>query len=835
MKISWEWLGQYVDLTGLTPQTVANALTNAGLEVEGVHSLGAVFQQVVVAQILQVEPHPQADRLRLVTVRLDENHTTRVVCGAPNVREGIWVAFAKEGATVLNRKDGSPFVLGVATIRGVESRGMICAIEELGLAERYQQQEDGIWVLDSLLTEPAAALGQDLKQVLALSSDVILETAPTANRGDQMSVIGVAREVAALFERPLHRPELSTNLQEFVAPTAEGFSVSLADANVCQYYAGALLNHVRVAPSPAWMVQRLEAAGIRSINNVVDITNYVMLEFGQPLHAFDRNRFGNGGTIGVRFATEAETLTTLDGQSRTLTNDSVVITLNDSPVALAGVMGGESTEILPETQHVFLEAAYFPPASTRRSARSVGLRTDSSARFERGVDFGSVRHALARAMDLLVLLAQAQPMAVVEHQAGEIPASAPVRLSQHRLNRQVGLDIPPDTVREILTRLGFETRVVSGQADSVVWEVAVPSFRQHDVRREIDLIEEVIRVYGYDRIPYTLPEKAAAPPLSLRAQLMTHLHRSMQGLGLQEVVTTSLLGEPLLAEVAMPQPSDSTIRLTNSHSSDHALMRQRILPTLLTVAQHNQFQGLERVWVYELGRTYQLRGKANHKNTAVSEKLQLAGLMMGPLSTGIWRDNQPADYYHLKGVLDALLHSLGLQGEVSYEPKPETMPFLHPGQSAQISLEGKRLGYAGRLHPQVQERLKLRQPVLLFELDVDSLQKALQAKQSTPVHQRSAAMLSSFPSVDRDLAFCVSDTVSHQQIQQQLRQLNQPLIQHLELFDEYRSDQLPPGTRSLAYRFTLQSSQRTLTDADADQVMAQVRQSLEQTLQVQFR
>jgi phenylalanyl-tRNA synthetase beta chain len=848
MRVSLEWLNEYVDIAGLAPETIAASLTNAGLEVEHIEHIGPQFSGVVVAKVQTVEPHPNADRLRLVTVSLGpfqspvqgetdpqeadqtqeqtpvQPRQAKVVCGAPNVREGMLIAFAQEGATVLSRKDNTRFTLEKTKIRGVESAGMICSIDELGLEGQFEKAEDGIWPIGGLVQE--AQLGQDLKQALNLQGDVILEVAPTANRGDLMSMMGVAREVAALFDRPLHHPDYPHFPD--ITERAE-LQILLKDPTLCRYYGGVIMRNLRIGSSPDWMGCRLQAAGVRSINNVVDITNYVMLEMGQPLHAFDQNKLGVIGQLDVRRAREGEKLTTLDGVERALTPESVVIAMNDRPVAMAGLMGGASTEIDEQSRHLFLESAYFLPPAIRKSAKSVGLRSEASARFERGVDLENCRNALLRAAQLLRQHAGAEFVRLLDSPA--LFTEAPkITLHVDRIEKILGLSIDPDTVARILKKLGFRLQPASKENRSVV--VAVPSFRQEDVKREIDLIEEVVRIYGYDKVPYTLPLKTGVSAITPRARLVRGIGEAMRSQGLQEVVTTSLIGPHLLEKTGFTVNDDQLVSVLNSHSSEHTQMRQSLLPNLIEVAKFNQAQGAEDVWIYELGRTYFRLGKPNHKNSGVSERLHLAGLVTGSTLAGGWQRKEPADFYLLKGILESLLSDLRVNDALRFAPTSD-VACLHPGKAASILLGGsnKSLGFLGELHPDLQKTLKFRLPVYVYELNVELLFKAL--KQSGPSTQ--VARIAPYPSVERDMALLAPNSLHHQDVINVLTSAKEPLLRHIALFDEYRSEQLGADRRSLAYRLTFRCDEATMTDVDVDQRMGRLKESLSKALPIQFR
>ncbi len=824
MRVSLEWLNDYVDITGLQPAVIAEALTNSGLEVEGIETIGPRFQGVVIGRILAIEPHPNADRLRLVTVDIGADTPMKVVCGAPNVEENRVIAYAREGACVLSRKDNTLFTLEKAKIRGVESIGMICSLDELGLDTQYEKTGDGIWHLDAVLKAPV--LGQDLKIALGLSGDTVLEVAPTANRGDLMSMRGVAREVAALFGKTMKPSALDALKPPATPMTVE---IQLSDTSICGYYAGLRLSNLKVGASPAWLSQRLQAAGIRSISNVVDITNYVMLETGQPLHAFDLGKLGTAGIIDVRKAREDEQLTTLDAIDRPLSAESVLVTFNDAPVAMAGLMGGASTEMDDASTGVFLESAYFVPAAIRRSAKSVGLRSEASARFERGVDPQQCRVALLRAAELFVELAGGT---IEDWRESSEPTVAAVTLplTLAHFERWIGLPMTTEMVTPILHALGFAVAV----QDSETLIVTVPSFRQDDVTREIDLIEEVIRIYGYDKVPYTLPQNTGIASITPRARFTRTLGEQLRAQGLQEVSTTSLIGPSLLEKTGFTLNADQLVSVLNSHSSEHTQMRQSLLPNLLEVAKFNQSQGADDVWIYELGRAYFKLGKPNFKNAGVSEKLYAAGLITGGTQTGVWHkavaDQGKPDFYVLKGIVENLLGGLRLDNNVSWHPASAT-PHLHPGKSAELKLSGKSVGTLGQLHPQIQNRLKFRQAVFVFELNVEMLLKAHKQTVTTPTF----AKLSPFPAVARDMAVLLPNTVQHADIVAVLESVNDPLLKDVTLFDEYRSEQLGADRRSLAYRLTFRNQDATLTDADIDTHVTGLKDALKTKLPIEFR
>jgi phenylalanyl-tRNA synthetase beta chain len=832
MKLSTTWLNDYIDVQDITPQRLADALTNAGLEVEGgIESTGIRFKHVIVAKVLALSPHPNADKLRLVSIDCGaERGQTQVVCGAPNVAEGQRIAFALNGATVFSTKQNAWFTLTPAVIRGVESQGMVCSLEELALTSQYEST-GGIWVLNDIVGDDC--IGQALEVALGLEADrdAILETAPTANRGDWMSYWGVAREVSALFERPLKSVDTLAE-EELETLTPSFFSIHLEDESICSIYLGASLEDVKVAPSPLWLVKRLEASGIRSINNVVDITNFVMLETGQPLHAFDASKLGLSGRIGVRRAKAGESLNALDENTYSLNEAHVVVTCQDNPVALAGVMGGEDSCIDESSTSVFLEAAFFPSATTRRSAREAGIRTESSARFERGVDAGGVQNAFARAIYLLQTLAGAKLVGI--SRAGQLSKTTlEIPLSLTHLAQVIGQAYSGELVQSCLARLGFRVSIENED----VLNVSVPSFRQADVQKPIDLIEEVVRIAGYDTIEATYPASSHQVLSSSRRRILNELRHLLTGLGLNEAMTTSLVGETLLQRVSATQDEAQTVALLNSHSSEHTLMRQSILPTLLDACLSNIQQGVGQFNAFEIGRTYFKRGKSSFKNTGVQEKLNLAVILCEQMPSPHWVASTPPDFYRLKGVLETVLRRFDLLESVHFTADT-TSSMFHAGRCASATFQGspKTLATLGQLHPAIQKRLKLKAPVYLMEIDADLLIKTIE-QQLNPSQAGlpEVIRLSPFPEMERDLALLVKAPLTHQDVVNHIQRMGYDTLQSVAIFDEYRDASMPADARSLAYRLSWQAPDRTLTDKEVDTAMTAIRQELEKSLGVSLR
>ena len=687
MQISLNWLKEFVDLEGIDEKQIAHELTMSGLEVEEIKYLKPQFSNIITARIEKINQHPNADKLHLVDVNIG-NEVKTVVCGAQNIQEGQVIPYASVGSKVLDRKTGEQFTLTPAVIRGVESQGMLCSADELGLSDRNYQEEDGILILNRFIDN--IELGKNLEDVLNLEEDIILNVAPTANRGDEMSVLGVARELCAIFDKNLKY----SPLQATVEYGNDNFKVEIKDEDVCKFYSLGLLSGVKIKKSPDWMQKRLVSSGIRAINNVVDITNYVLLELGTPLHAFDRNKLNN--YLCVRRANEGETIVTLDGVERKLTHDSVLIATQTTPVCLGGVFGGENSEIDDNTTSIALEAAYFVPSANRRSARSVGYRSEASARFERGIDIGSVKQALMRAMQLLVEYADAKIDGIC--QTGDDNKSIDsITLRFSEITRILGTEIPIEKSLSILEKLGFK---ILGK-NELAAKIEVPSFRVDDVYREIDLIEEIARIYGYDKISSTLPEQNQVPEISLKETILERIRKLMSSCGLNEVVTTSLIGKSLMSEYMMPFDEEAAVTVANAASEDYSMLRQNLSANILDCFKKNFDNGQKNYWVYEIGRTYFRKNEITQKDSGVVENQILAGLISGDIQNSKWNNSNTTDFYTLKGIFEKLLSEFGLENRIQVQAC-EDIAHMHPYRTAKLIMLGKsvkNIGYFGQIHP----------------------------------------------------------------------------------------------------------------------------------------
>ena len=820
MQVSLNWLNELVDLKDISVEQIAHELTMSGLEVEEIEEVKPQFTNIITAKIEKIDAHPNSDRLHLVTVNTGKDLKT-VVCGGQNIEVGQVIPYASVGSKVLDRKTGEQFELTPAVIRGVESQGMLCSDDELGVADRNYQEEDGILILNRIF--PNVGLGLNVEDVLGFEKDYILHTAPTANRGDQMSVIGIARELSALFDRPLSAPTPSLPQGEGAAPD---FRVEIKDNDVCKYYSVGLLKGINIKPSPDWMQKRLLASGIRAINNVVDITNYVMLEYGTPLHAFDFDKLN--GYLCVRRAEEGEKIVTLDEVERTMTRDTVVIATEKEPVCLGGVFGGHNSEIDENSKNLALEAAYFTAQSNRKSSRSVGYKSDACARYERGIDIKAVHKGLLRAVELLIKYADAKFEGYVET-GNNNPEPITITLRFPQIKRILGCDIDSEKALTILERLGF---TILGK-NEMACRVEVPSFRADDVTREVDLIEEIARINGYDQITPTLPNRAGTAEISTAEKVMARVHDLMRSAGLNELQTSSLIGEPLLKQFNMTFDKEKAIYVENPASEDCTMLRQTLMASLLQCMKYNYDNGQKDFWGYEIGRSYLKIGETDEKNSGVKETLTLAGVITGSIQNSLWQTTGEVDFYTVKGIVDKLLEELGLTRRIKFalladSPLAESHGCLHPYKTAVLTLLGKQpavVGYYGEVHPEVRGKLKLNQNAFLFKLDLNMI---IEAYNESVVRFKK---LPQFPEVQRDLAVIVPAETTWDELEKIVKKgVNNNVFNGCEVFDVYQGEHVQEGFKSVAFRIKMQDAGSTMTDDAIEAQMANVRAVLKKNL-----
>jgi phenylalanyl-tRNA synthetase beta chain len=789
MKFSEQWLREWVN-PQIDTQELMDQITMAGLEVDGFEPVAGQFSGVIVGEVQSVQPHPDADKLRVCQVS-DGTSEVQVVCGAPNVRDGMKVPFAVVGAVL-----PGDFKIKKAKLRGQPSEGMLCSESELGLSENH----------DGLMELPAdAPVGQDVADYLNLN-DVTIDVDLTPNRADCLSIKGIAREVGVLNSMLVNDPAIEP---------VESVHSEVPDIRVeapagCPRYLGRILRNVNLqAESPLWMQEKLRRSGVRSIDAAVDVTNYVMLELGQPMHAFDRDEIQGG--IVVRMARIGEKLVLLDGQEVELTQGTLVIADHEKPIAIAGVMGGEHSGVSPKTRDLVLESAYFDPITLAGKARHYGLHTDASHRFERGVDYKLAREAMERATGLLMDIVGGEPGEIVEVASDEdIPEDRTVDLRARRLNDVLGMEIDRTTVEEILTRLGL--RVEKLLKDG--WRVSVPSFRP-DISIEEDLIEEVGRIYGYNNLPVTeptgslglRPEQEAVRPVSA-------IRNFFVDLGYQEAVTYSFV-DPKVQQLI--DPDRKGIALANPISSDLSVMRTSLWSGLLKTVAHNQNRQQPRIRLFETGLRFLQEGER------IDQQPMLAGVVVGNQYPENWANGRrTADFYDVKGDLESLFRLLGV--EVHFVGGQH--PALHPGQTAELMRDGEHVGWLGTLHPQVQKNLELNGTILMFELFLNSVVTG---------YVPNFKEISKFPEVRRDLAIIIGSEVAFADVERVARNHAGEQLTALRAFDVYEGESLGEGNRSLALSLFWQHPERTLNEDEVHSLFNGVIDALKEELGATLR
>ncbi|HPX60922.1 MAG TPA: phenylalanine--tRNA ligase subunit beta [Deltaproteobacteria bacterium] len=801
MKVTYNWLKEYVDFD-LDDARLSDLLTMLGLEVEGIDRLGSGMDDVVVARVEERRQHPNADKLSLCKVN-NGREILDVVCGAQNFKSGDTVALAQIGAVLPGE-----FKIKRSKIRGEESCGMLCSLKELGLAE----ESDGIMILPDGLE-----LGQPLFQALGLK-DTILEIGLTPNRADCLSVVGIAREIAAKTGSPLKFPEI--RLDDSGAAVGDSISVSVEDAERCPRYAARYISGCRIMPSPDWLVKRLNAVGVRSINNVVDVTNLVMMELGQPLHAFDCDRLA-GQRIVVRRAAEGEPFVTLDNQQRMLKSTDLVICDGERPVALAGVMGGLNSEISTDTTNVLLESAWFKPEAIRATSKRLGLHTESSHRFERGVDIDGVIRALDRAAALIAELSEGTVARGVLDAYPQPFTKAPIVLRPERANSLIGIELSSGEMARILRNLECEVKEL---ADGKL-EVVAPSYRM-DIEREIDLVEEIARLNGFDKIPATMPIAAVLSDRPTLCQSVERLVRDfMAASGLNEVINFSFTNPDAADKLLLP-PDDlrrSVIRLANPLAEEQSVMRTTLIPGLLeTVARNISYRSMD-LKLFEMRRIYMSGGDTEMP----VESLSLVAAFTGSRERVGWdRPETPVDFFDMKGVLENLFDLLKLGGVRWVAENTET--YYHPGKSCAILVGRDRIGTAGEIHPAVMDRFGLEKPVYCFELNFEKLVKLSRQKSSIAVPSR-------FPDSSRDVAFLAPEELPAESVFDCIHAVKASEVEHVEIFDVYRGKGIPEGLKSIAVRLRYRSFKKTLIDDEITAVHKKVLDALVNKLKVSIR
>lgn len=821
MRFTLSWLKEYVDFDA-SPEELAERLTMVGLEVESIEYMGMGLEDILVAEILDIRPHPNASKLVICDVT-DGSKLYNIVCGAKNMKAGDKVALAKAGTKLPPSAKFPEGVLIQSTkIRGELSEGMLCAENELGIGE----EGEGILIL-----QESAVIGERLVDALGLN-DVVIEIGITPNRPDCLSVVGIAREVAAILGTKVKYPdyrvlEKGEDIESLAA-------VEVLDVDGCPRYSCRLITDVKIAPSPDWLKTRLEASGIRSINNVVDVTNFILLELGQPLHAFDHNLL-DGRKIIVRSAKNGELIETIDGIKRTLSHDDLVICDARKPIALAGVMGGANTEISEKTRNILLESAYFNSVRVRRTSKRTNLKSESSYRFERGVDPNGVVKALDRASELIRKVAKGK---VAKGKIDIYPSPImpkEVEISTRRINSILGTDIKTEKIKEIAERLEIQALTVKDGEISL----CVPTFRV-DLMREIDLIEEVARHYGYNGIPLTLPVVPMKTENSKREKnLEDKLKEILPSFGFFEVVNYSFDDPELLSLYN----ENEQLKILNPLTKESSVMRTNLIVGILRNVSLNLNHQVQDIRIFEIGKVYFPKGNGSSALTTgglPKEITKISGAATGKRQLELW-DKEEFDFFDMKGILERVLEVFSISQYVrfvdstirhahgSLEDDASEIRFLHPGKSARVLAEGEELGFFGELHPEFQEKLGLTKRVYIFEIDLEkliSLEKTVEKK---------FASLPKFPSVRRDIALVVDDNISLGEILNEIRKVKSHLIEDLRVFDVFKGGHVSQGKKSIAVSMILRASDKTLTDEEANEVQAMAISGLQKALGAELR
>lgn len=789
MLVSYNWLKQYTNVED-NANALSEKITRGGIEVEGVEYLAEEISNVVVGYVVSKEKHPDAEKLNVCQVNVGEEENLQIVCGAPNVDAGQYVIVAKVGAKLPGIK------IKKAKLRGVESQGMICSLAELGLGKSVvpKNYQEGIYVF-----ETEQELGSDVVEVLGLN-DYILDLSITPNRADALSMRGLTYELGALYNNKVSFNDVEKE------ENYEDTSLQVAiESDSCRNYVGQIVKNVEVKSSPLWLQTRLMNSGIRPINNIVDITNYVLLEFGQPMHAFDKDLVGD--KIVVRDAKEGEVLETLDGEERKLQTSDLVITDGTRAIALGGVMGGKNTEVSEETKNIILESAYFNPTSVRRTSAAHGLRSDSSARFEKGIDPNMQKVALARAVELILELC---PNAVVESSVGVVNKEEEkvVEITTSYINNYLGITLSTEEIAAILEGLSFTVEVTG---ENLV--VKVPT-RRPDISIKQDLVEEVIRIYGYDNLASTLPKfsKTTKGGLTYSQRMVRDLRAVYASLGFNDTINYSLVSEEEATEYTLED--HHKVRLLMPMTETHSTLRQSLVPGLLNTVQYNVARKQKDLKLLEIGRVFFGSGD---DNIQPKETLYLSAVLTGEERATKWlKESSSLDFFAAKGYLEVIFDRLGLDEKVTY--KKSKLEGMHPGRFAEVYLGEKRIGFIGEVHPQVADKLGLN-TTYVFEINLDEVISESKVK---PKYEE----VTKYPEITRDIAMLVDVKDEYQNIYNVIESVNSKLITKVELFDLYIGAELLVGKKSLALTITYSDKQKTLTDEEVTAVHDKVLSAL---------
>ena len=794
MDLPMSWLGDYTDITGVTPKEYSDKMTMSGSKVEGVENLGRELDKVVVGKVLGCEDHPDSDHLHVCMVDVGEDEPIQIVCGAPNVAVGQKVPVALNGSTLpggMKIKKGK--------LRGVMSNGMICSHDELGIepSRLGYEPEYGILVLDE-----TSEIGSDVKDLFGLNENVV-EFEITSNRPDCFSILGLASETAATFKKPFNVPAPTFN--ETDGDINDMISVSISDPEKCMRYCARAVKNVKIGPSPKWIRERLEACGVRAINNIVDITNYVLLEYGQPMHAFDIRDIA-GAKINVRRANDGEVIKTLDEEDRTLTADDLVIADSDRAIAIAGVMGGFNSEIKDDTTTVVFESAMFDAASVRLTAQRVGLRTESSSRFEKGLDYTNTVPAIERACQLVEELGCGENVGGMIDVLGNVPESVSIKFRPEKINAFLGTDVSTEEMLEIFARLGIK-------ADTDEMMLYPPSWRP-DLLAEADIAEEVARFYGYDIIPTTLMTGATTCGIKTPEQkLESEISTILTSQGMYEIYTYNFQSPSVLDKLNIPADSElrNQVKISNPLGEDTSVMRTTMAGSMLDTLSRNYNYRTKSAKLFELGRVY----IPNEKGQLPDEPRTLMMGMYGDV-----------DFFDIKGVCEEMFSELHIEN-VEYERLTDN-PVYHPGRSAVIKVNGKTLGVIGEVHPSVLRNFEIGTKAYIGELDFMTIFNASNRDvKYTP--------LTKFPAVTRDFSIVVDASTPVAEIEKVMKKAGGKLLTKLELNDVYTGSQIPEGKKSVMYKAEFKAPDRSLTGEEADNLHAKIVKNLGNELGAELR
>lgn len=805
MKVSYQWLQEYLDLD-VAPQDLAEKIARTSVDINDVYSLSDGLKKIVVGEVVKCENHPDSDHLHVCQVDVGEEEPIQIVCGAPNVQEGKKVIVALHGARIADNQK-----IKRGKIRGVESNGMLCALQEIGFSDKIapKDYEDGIYFLPD-----DAKNGDPVFKYLGMD-DTIIDTDVTPNRGDMLSIYGNVNDIAAFYGLKSHFKEVAIK-EEGAEKTADLLQAEINDTKIAPTYKLRVIKGVKIAESPLWLQIRLWNSGIRPVNNVVDVTNYVLLKYGQPLHSYDYDQL-SGKNFGVRHANEGEKFITLDGDEQTLKANDIVVTVDDQPVALAGTMGGEGTAVSDDTTTVALEAAIFDPVMVRKQARRLDLHSESSMRFERGINPATVEIALNEAAEMIKELAGGTITAGIVTGSEALAVDTPIKLSLAKINHVLGTSLTMEQVTDIFDRLAFAYTVDDDDQLTVI----APA-RRWDISLAADLYEEIARIYGYDNLPSTLPTMTRnRGGLTPRQRFIRASRHDLEGMGLTQAISYSLTTVEKAKQFQI-KPLAEPMKLDFPMSSDHVATRMNIVSGLLNDIAYNVARNVDNVALYEEGRVFLPMG-----DERPVEQEHLAAAVTGQMVANSWnKKDQPADFFQLKGIVERYLKNMGIAGKITYVPTSDRQE-MHPERTADIMVDDQLVGFIGQVHPQTAKEYKIPE-TYVFELNLELLLAA-------PKIENEYTPISKYPSITRDIALLVDDDVENTTIVEAIKQKGGAYLKDIHLFDVYAGSHLPAGKKSLAYTLTYQDDKGTLTEDQVNTAFDKVTAYLQDKVDAEIR